>query len=80
MRLPWSHFPNKAKMSKIYSMTKPDRYFYSESPRERGFLVGVEMRTHRFQTGVLAIEDSLEELAALADTANVEVIGATIQR
>ena len=46
-------------------MTKSDRYFYSEQPKERGFLVGVDMRTHRFQQGILSIEDSLEELAAI---------------
>lgn len=62
------------------SMTNPDRYFYTDNITERGFLVGVEMRTHRFQTGFLATEDSLEELAALAETADVEVIGATIQK
>lgn len=61
-------------------MSKTDRFYYSEVPKERGFLVGVDMRTHRFQQGVLPIEDSLEELGALADTAHVEVIGATYQR
>ncbi len=61
-------------------MTNPDRYFYTDSSGERGFLVGVDMRTHRFQTGLLAIEDSLEELAALAETAGVEVLGGTFQR
>jgi len=61
-------------------MTKVDRYFETNKPKERGFLVGVDMRTHRFQQGLLPIEDSLEELAALADTANVDVVGGTFQR
>jgi GTP-binding protein HflX len=61
-------------------MTKSDRLFDTEQPKERGFLVGIDMRTHRFQQGVLAVEDSLEELAALAETAQVDVIGATYQR
>ena len=61
-------------------MTKTDRYFYTDTPKERGFLVGVDMRTHRFQKGVLSVEDSLEELAALADTAQVNVVGGTYQR
>jgi GTP-binding protein HflX len=61
-------------------MTKEDRHYYTEGPKERGFLVGVDMRTHRFQQGILAVEDSLEELAALADTAQVEVVGGTFQR
>ncbi|HEY85173.1 MAG TPA: GTPase HflX [Chloroflexi bacterium] len=61
-------------------MTNSDRYHYTETQREQGFLVGVEMRAHRYQNGLLAIEDSLEELAALADTAGVEVVGGTIQR
>ena len=61
-------------------MTTPDRYHYTETQKEQGFLVGVEMRTHRYQNGLLAIEDSLEELAALSNTAGVEVVGGTIQR
>ncbi|MEM7033523.1 MAG: GTPase HflX [Chloroflexota bacterium] len=61
-------------------MSKADRFYYSEVPKERGFLVGADMRTHRFQQGVLPVEDSLEELGALADTAHVEVIGATYQK
>ena len=61
-------------------MTKSDRLFDTEPSKERGFLVGVDMRTHRFQQGVLSVEDSLEELAALAETARVEVVGGTFQR
>ncbi|MFQ5575554.1 MAG: GTPase HflX [Anaerolineae bacterium] len=63
-------------------MTNTDREFSTNYDRltERGFLVGVELRTHRFKTGLLSTEDSLEELAALANTAGVEVMGGTIQR
>ncbi len=42
--------------------------------------MGVDMRSHAYQTGLLDVEDSLEELAALADTAGVEVVGGTFQR
>ncbi|MCS7261383.1 MAG: GTPase HflX [Anaerolineae bacterium] len=57
------------------------------APRERGFLVGVELKRFRpsapAQDGGMprfAIEDSLEELAALARTAGIEVVGGTYQR
>ncbi|MGQ9500694.1 MAG: GTPase HflX [Anaerolineae bacterium] len=56
-------------------------------PRERGFLVGVELKGVRSSssdvdgsTPHFAIEDSLEELAALAKTAGIEVVGGTYQR
>ena len=61
-------------------MTNSDRYFYTDAPLERGFLVGVDIRSHRFQSGVLDAEDSIEELGALAETADVNVLGGTIQR
>jgi GTPase len=53
---------------------------------ERGFLVGVEMKSLPQQDpltatyGPLSTEDSLEELAALADTAGIDVQGGTYQR
>ncbi len=46
-------------------------------PRQRAFLVGVEIKG---QPGLLSLDDSLEELALLADTAGLEVIGQTTQR
>lgn len=46
-------------------------------PRERAFLVGVDVRN---QEHLLALEDSLEELALLADTAGLEVVGQTSQK
>jgi GTP-binding protein HflX len=62
-----------------------------EALQERGFLVGARLklasthsspdRSHRARSGPeFSIEDSLEELAALADTAGIVVIGGTYQR
>lgn len=45
-------------------------------PRERAFLVGVEIHG---QSGVLPLVDSLTELALLADTAGLEVVGELTQ-
>jgi len=46
-------------------------------PKQRAFLVGVEIYG---QESLLSLEDSLEELSRLADTAGLEVIGETSQR
>lgn len=46
-------------------------------PRERAFLVGVEIRGAK---QLLALEDSLSELALLADTAGVDVVGKLTQK
>jgi GTP-binding protein HflX len=46
-------------------------------PRERAFLVGVELREKK---QLLALEDSLAELALLADTAGVDVVGELTQK
>ncbi len=46
-------------------------------PRERAFLVGVDLRG---QESFLPLEDSLTELALLADTAGLDVVGEMIQR
>jgi GTPase len=46
-------------------------------PRERAFLVGVEFRD---EPGLLPMEDSLTELALLADTADIEILGETTQK
>ncbi|HUI90463.1 MAG TPA: GTPase HflX [Anaerolineales bacterium] len=46
-------------------------------PRERAFLVGVELRG---QKNFLSLEDSLAELALLADTAGLEVAGELTQK
>ena len=46
-------------------------------PRERAFLVGVELRS---EPSSLSLDDSLAELALLADTAGLETVGETTQR
>jgi GTPase len=46
-------------------------------PRERAFLVGVEIRQ---QENLLPLDDSLQELSLLADTAGLEVVGQSTQR
>lgn len=46
-------------------------------PRERAFLVGVELRQ---SGGYLSIGDSLSELGLLADTAGLDIVGQTSQR
>ena len=47
------------------------------APREKTFLVGVEIYQ---QEGLLSLDDSLSELALLAETAGLEVIGEITQR
>ncbi len=49
----------------------------TERPRERALMVGVELRDNE---NLLSLGDSLEELALLADTAGLEVVGETTQR
>ena len=44
---------------------------------ERAFLVGVDLRT---QDHLLTLDESLAELALLADTAGLDVIGQATQR
>ena len=48
-----------------------------ESPGEKGFLVGVELKGERL---LWRVEDCVDELAQLAATAGIEVLGRTIQR
>jgi len=49
----------------------------TERPRERGFLVGVELHGDE---NLLTLDDSLAELSLLADTAGLDVIGEATQR
>lgn len=49
----------------------------TEPPSERAFLVGIEIRS---RPNLLGIEDSLAELALLADTAGLKVVGQTYQK
>ncbi len=46
-------------------------------PRERAFLVGVDLHDNN---SILSLEDSLTELALLADTAGVDVVGELTQK
>lgn len=46
-------------------------------PRERAFLVGAELKRER---PLLPVEESLKELALLAETAGIDVVGSTFQR
>jgi GTP-binding protein HflX len=46
-------------------------------PRERAFLVGIELRS---EPSLLTLEDSLTELTLLADTAGLDVIGEAYQK
>jgi GTP-binding protein HflX len=46
-------------------------------PRERAFVVGVDLRS---QDDLLTVEESLAELKLLADTAGLDVVGQVIQR
>ena len=54
----------------------------TKAPVERGFLVGIELKSRRSPSsdGRWPVEDSLAELAQLARTAGVEVVGQTYQR
>ena len=44
---------------------------------EKAFLVGAELKGEKH---LWRVEDSLEELAQLAHTAGIEVVGSTFQR
>jgi GTP-binding protein HflX len=46
-------------------------------PAERAFLVGVELRSEK---PLISLEDSLGELALLAQTVNLEIVGETFQK
>ncbi|MBC8508511.1 MAG: GTPase HflX [Anaerolineales bacterium] len=49
----------------------------TQHPRERAFMVGVEL--HK-QDNLLSLHDSLEELILLADTAGLDVVGSETQK
>jgi GTPase len=55
----------------------PKRPLPTEPPTERAFLVGVEVRG---SGQLLSVDDSLAELALLADTAGLQVVGETYQK
>jgi GTP-binding protein HflX len=49
----------------------------TQPPRERTFLVGVELYN---QENLLSLNDSLEELSLLADTAGLDIVGSETQK
>ncbi len=49
----------------------------TQRPRKRAFLVGLEIKS---ESTPLPIEESLEELTLLADTAGLQVVGMATQR
>ena len=49
---------------------------FTKKPKEKAFLVGVEIRG---ETHLLTLEDSLTELALLGETAGLEIVGHTTQ-
>ena len=49
----------------------------TQPPRERAFLVGVEIYQQKHN---LSLEDSLTELALLSDTAGLDVVGQLTQK
>jgi len=55
----------------------PKSTFPTHPPKERAFLVGVEIK---HQPSEISLEDSMEELSLLSDTAGLEIVGALTQR
>ena len=49
----------------------------TKPPIEKALIVGVEIKS---EPGILSMEDSMEELALLASTAGIDVIGSTYQK
>lgn len=49
----------------------------TKSPREKAFLVGIEVHN---KPSLISMEDSLGELAMLAETVNIEIVGETYQK
>lgn len=58
------------------SLTKTTTY-ETTPPRERAYLVGVELYD---EPNLLTVDESLEELERLADTAGIDVVGQSYQR
>lgn len=61
----------------ITEITITQKTYPTIEPRERAFLVGVELKRGR---PLLNVKDSLEELTRLADTAGIDVVGQTSQQ
>lgn len=62
-----------------YAISRNTQPLPTQAPTERAFVVGAELKTNA-RRGGFNIEDSLEELAALANTAGLDVLGGTYQR
>ncbi|MCG3207860.1 MAG: GTPase HflX [Anaerolineae bacterium] len=62
-----------------YAISRNTQPLPTQAPTERAFVVGAELKTNA-KRGGFNIEDSLEELAALANTAGLDVLGGTYQR
>ncbi len=60
-------------------MTERKRLLPTEAPQERAVLVGVDIRSRR-KRSPFTMEESLAELARLAETAGLEVVGTITQR
>jgi len=56
---------------------KTRKTYPTHPPREKAFLVGVELRS---EPGLIQMEDSLGELTRLADTAGLDVVGESTQK
>lgn len=56
---------------------KISRTYPTHPPREKAFLVGVEIRS---EPGLIPLEDSIGELARLADTAGLDIVGESTQK
>lgn len=56
---------------------KPAKTYPTHPPREKAFLVGVELRS---EPGLIPLEDSIGELTRLADTAGLDVVGESTQK
>ena len=57
-------------------MPKQNNY-QTKHPQENAYLVGVELQN---QDNLLSLSDSLDELALLAKTAGIDVVGRTTQK
>lgn len=55
----------------------PHKTIPTSPPAERAFLVGVELRSDK---PLISLEDSLSELALLAQTVNLEIVGEATQK
>jgi GTP-binding protein HflX len=56
---------------------KTKKTYPTHPPREKAFLIGVELRS---EPGLIQMEDSLGELTRLADTAGLDVVGESTQK